>query len=275
MRRTAHFAILLWALCSCRGNTQPQSASDIVTDTVAIVSASDTLPNFSDNSRNSLAWKGTYVGMLPIAKGNEVTVALTLAEDSFEWEQQPGDGTSLWFTTRGKFQWNTGGNQIFFNVSSDTFHFIVGENRLIWLDKAGRKVQRNETQIYELYQKNSPSAQQYPITETKWILQEINASAHTSHLPENSYYVVLRASDNRFQAFMGCNLLFGTYDITADNAIRFSPLSGTRKTCSDMRTELLFGELMPKVTHYRLYSHSWLLYENDKLLLKFTALTPK
>ncbi|GHV11134.1 hypothetical protein FACS189491_01830 [Spirochaetia bacterium] len=93
------------------------------------------------NSRNSVNWAGVYRGVLPAADGPGINVEITLGEDeAFTISYQYIDRDGEVFTEAGTFQWNDAGSAIVLDVKDMPPHYQVGENILIQLDIAGKKI---------------------------------------------------------------------------------------------------------------------------------------
>lgn len=93
------------------------------------------------NSRNSLNWDGVYRGVIPAADGPGINVEITLGIDgTYSISYQYIDRGGEVFTGTGTFQWNDTGSAIVLDVKDMPPHYQVGENTLIQLDMAGKKI---------------------------------------------------------------------------------------------------------------------------------------
>ncbi|GHU29518.1 hypothetical protein FACS1894172_00820 [Spirochaetia bacterium] len=93
------------------------------------------------NSRNSVNWAGIYRGVIPAADGPGINVEITL-NDGGTYKisyQYIGRGKEV-FTESGTFKWNDAGSAITLDVKDMPSHYQVGENILIQLDTAGKRI---------------------------------------------------------------------------------------------------------------------------------------
>ncbi|GHT94700.1 hypothetical protein FACS1894141_1880 [Spirochaetia bacterium] len=93
------------------------------------------------NSRNSVNWDGVYRGVIPAADGAGINVEITLGNDgTYSISYQYIDRGEEVFTENGTFRWNDAGSAITLDVKDMPPHYQVGENTLIQLDMAGKKI---------------------------------------------------------------------------------------------------------------------------------------
>ncbi|GHT61770.1 hypothetical protein FACS1894109_20530 [Spirochaetia bacterium] len=93
------------------------------------------------NSRNSVNWDGVYRGIIPAADGPGINVEITLGNDgTYSMNYQYIDRGEEVFTETGAFQWNDAGSAIVLDVKDMPPHYQVGENTLIQLDMAGKRI---------------------------------------------------------------------------------------------------------------------------------------
>ena len=93
------------------------------------------------NSRNSIDWAGVYSGVIPSASGSGINVEIVLNNNgtyniSYQYIDHPEDI----FSESGNFNWNSAGSAIKLDVKDLPPHYQVGENMLIQLDMAGKKI---------------------------------------------------------------------------------------------------------------------------------------
>lgn len=86
------------------------------------------------NSRNSLDWMGTYVGVLPCDDCEEVQAQVTLEENGRFSRKLVYVGKSKTpLLSAGKFEWNESGSQVTLkSFKGNEQVFKVGENKLIY-----------------------------------------------------------------------------------------------------------------------------------------------
>ncbi|GHV54812.1 hypothetical protein AGMMS49579_16130 [Spirochaetia bacterium] len=93
------------------------------------------------NSRNSVNWDGVYRGVIPAADGPGINVEITLGLDgTYSMSYEYIDRFDASYTVEGTFQWNDAGSAITLDVKDMPPHYQVGENILIQLDMAGKKI---------------------------------------------------------------------------------------------------------------------------------------
>jgi uncharacterized lipoprotein NlpE involved in copper resistance len=98
----------------------------------------------SHNSRNSLSWAGVYEGVLPCADCPGIKTRLTLRRDSSyelvtEYLERPLPPQ----TVRGQFTWNAAGGAITLDAAGGGQPFMVGEGRLLQLNRDGSPLPAN------------------------------------------------------------------------------------------------------------------------------------
>lgn len=96
------------------------------------------------NSRNSLSWAGVYEGVLPCADCPGIKTQLTLRRDgSYELVTQYLDRPLPPQTVRGQFAWNAAGGGITLDAAGGGQPFMVGEGRLLQLNRDGTPLPAN------------------------------------------------------------------------------------------------------------------------------------
>lgn len=109
-----------------------------------------------DNSMVSLDWNGNYTGTLPCADCQGIETAIALNKDGSYLMKTKYLGKSDMVNEKtGKFTWNTAGNTITLDgISNAPSQYFVGENVLIQLDMAGKKITGNMAELYQLKKVN-------------------------------------------------------------------------------------------------------------------------
>lgn len=226
---------------------------------------------FADNSRNSLDWRGTYKGVLPCADCESLITELSIDEDSFKIVRIYKGKNSIPIIHKGKIEWNKEGNKICCISEHEKICFLVGENKLLQLDKMGNKIEGGLADKYVLSKENL-AVSTVPITETIWLLETINGKKiPLSDKNQQPLSLKLGAADNRFEAFMGCNRIGGAYDIKGNYSIQFFKAMSTMMACENMQTELNFVNILPAISHYQLSNDTLAFFANEKFVLKFVA----
>lgn len=202
----------------------------------------------ADNSRTSLDWKGSYSGVLPCADCEGILVTLTLGSDknyslSNTYLGKNDDSK----TYAGKFSWNDAGTAITLGgLSNMPQVYRVGENRLTQMDMSGKPVTGALAERYVLGKIADSISGKY------WRLTEVMGNPVTfSEAPGKAAHFMLQPSLSRVSGNGGCNNFFGTYQLSANNRIRFSRMGITQMACSDgMETERSFMEILQRADSY-------------------------
>lgn len=78
--------------------------------------------------------------------------------------------------------------------------------------------------------------------------RDISARKHQEKTP----HFILQEEENRVSGNTGCNLLSGTYTLTSDNEIEFSPLAVTKMACAGRDYEQEFLDVLSGNVTYSL-----------------------
>jgi uncharacterized lipoprotein NlpE involved in copper resistance len=98
----------------------------------------------SHNSRNSLSWAGVYEGVLPCTDCPGIKTRLTLRRDgSYELVTEYLERPLPPQTARGQFTWNAAGGAITLDAAGGGQPFMVGEGRLLQLNRDGSPLPAN------------------------------------------------------------------------------------------------------------------------------------
>ncbi len=191
--------------------------------------------SMQDNSKTSLDWAGTYLGILPCANCEGLKTMLTLKNDLSYTSQTMylGKSDSI-FHESGSFEWSKdGGSVILKNTNQQQYK--VGENLLFHLDKNGKQITGNLAEKYILNKENKRLTGKY------WKLVELNGIKITE---------VNRAPFIQFNTEKGvngnnsCNSFQGSYELSEENKITFSPLATTRMACIGNNVESGFMKVL-------------------------------
>ncbi len=106
----------------------------------------------SHTSEISLDWNATYKGILPCASCSGIETTITLYDDkTFKKKEIYLDTKGGTFVQKGKFTFTQDGNKIILkNKDGSKDMYIVGESRLIMLNKDGKKINSTLSKNYEL-----------------------------------------------------------------------------------------------------------------------------
>jgi uncharacterized lipoprotein NlpE involved in copper resistance len=116
----------------------------------------ESLPEIIDihNSQTSLDWAGTYVGIVPCADCEGISVRIELLFDkTYELFFRYVGKSDEYYKCSGNFNWNESGNSIILDCESFANKFFVGENRLIMLDTDGNEISGKFAENYVLNKK--------------------------------------------------------------------------------------------------------------------------
>jgi len=162
-------------------------------------SSKTTVP-LGDNSMNALDWNGVYYGVLPCADCEGIETVIQLKPDKTYSLQTKYLGRSAVInTSTGTFSWNKEGNKITLENEHPGI-YLVGENKLVYLDKDGRTISGSLADKYVLLKK-MPG-----ITEKYWKLTELYGKpvTHSAGMKKEPY-MILHTDDNRIKLVDGCN----------------------------------------------------------------------
>lgn len=273
MLKNSAFILFTFLLIACE-NESTQQEKIAVSKMMSEIAKNEEQP-MADNSRNALDWQGTYKGTLPCADCEGIEVSIEIDGDHQVNVEQVYTGRSTKrFTQKGKFEWNKEGSKItcFLPDSKDSMKFLVGENQLIQLDKEGNQISGVLANYYVLKKENMPQEQLFPITETLWLMQTLK-NEKISETAQNGkpFSLQLHAANNRFNAFAGCNNIFGVYEIKENNTIDFGDALSTMMACLNMEFEKEFTQLLPQITSYQLKGNQLLLFVKNKEVASFVA----
>lgn len=282
------FAIVL--LVSCQNQTVKKNE------------ANDT----AHNAKNSLDYIGTYKGILPCADCHGLETELVINENStFSLKTKyQGKGDKV-YVQKGNFSWNKKGTTIILTeVRNAPNQYFVGENTLTQLDIYGKKItgsladeyilskQPTDTSKIETVEENNnatvdlnnriatttviqkvnPAVGKYTLAETKWKLTSLNNKKITQK-GKKAYFLKLNSKDGRFEAFAGCNSMWGSYDMPSFDTLSFSEIITTEMACPEMSTETIFTAMLGEVASYKIDKECLtLLSKRKKELAKFEAI---
>lgn len=198
-----------------------------------------------DNSSNALDWNGIYYGMLPCAdcEGIETVIQLKL-DKTYSLETKYIGRSAEINTSTGTFSWNKAGNKITLS-NEQPGNYLVGENKLVHLDKDGRTISGSLAEKYILLKKMPGIIEKY------WKLTELYGKQVTMSAGlKKEPHMILRAENNRINVTGGCNTFMGEYELKPNNQLSFGKLSGTLMACPDMETESLFMQALGEADNY-------------------------
>jgi len=283
-------------MISCQ--QQSKSEANLKNDSIK-----KTLSN-SHNIKNSLDYVGIYKGILPCADCEGLETEIVINENAtFSIKTKYlGKGNKI-FIQKGNFSWNKNGNTIILNnVENMSNQYFVGENTLTQLDLSGKKITgkladyyilskqpidtttikngvennamvdlNNRIETTTVIQKVNPAIGKFTLAETKWKLLLLNNTT-ISQKDKKIFYLKLNSKDGRFNAFMGCNSIAGSYAMPSPYKLFFSEVILTRMACPEMTLETNFSSMLGKANSYKINNEILILFGERKIVLaKFKA----
>ena len=215
-----------------------------------------------DNSRTSLDWDGTYLGMIPCADCTGIKTQLSLQNDlSYVLRMQYTDKSDSVFTENGKFEWNKDGGTIILN-NKNKQRYKVGENILFQLDQQGNMITGDLAEKYTLT-KELPR-----LTGKHWKLQKLNGET----LPKTDREAFIQFDEDKsVGGNSSCNTFRGSYEINEDK-ISFSPFAMTRMACIGNDTEQEFMNAIEQTNTFSVSANELIFFdESGKQLAIFEA----
>ena len=104
---------------------------------------------------------------------------------------------------------------------------------------------------------------QKPLVGTCWQLVQLMAEDIT---PEDMKYTLTLHDNGTFSAYGDCNTMTGTYRMSSSRELDMSTERSTMRLCRDMRTEMIYQELLNGATHYEMDGDMMLLLRNGELV---------
>jgi heat shock protein HslJ len=107
----------------------------------------------------------------------------------------------------------------------------------------------------------------YSLSETKWILVQLNNKDVPRKDKEN--YINLNSKSGTFNAFAGCNGINGSYVMEKSTKLIFSKIESTRMACKDGSLENEFLKALESSQTYTINDDELLLFNGRRQLAKF------
>lgn len=204
-------------------------------------------PDPAHNSRLSLDWDGTYRGTLPCADCPGIETVITLTADGTYVRAirylERDDG---YRRDQNGFEWNEAGSAVTLGDGENSQRYQVGENRLFFLDRQGKRIEGALAESYVLVKDLTD-----PRLESRtWVLNELMGEPVS--LPGDQPAPSLRfdPSIGRVSGSDGCNRLMGSYRLFERDRIEFGQLAGTLMACPDMTLPDRFRKMLGTVGDY-------------------------
>lgn len=131
------------ALLGCKENKTSTSKENIKKEQTLIVD--------EHTAEVALDWNGTYKGLLPCASCPGILSLVKLNNNkTFEKSDFYLESKGGYLNDKGTFSFTKDGGKIVLKSEKGTTMYAVGENRLVLLDKDGKKVTSELTEMYKL-----------------------------------------------------------------------------------------------------------------------------
>lgn len=108
---------------------------------------------------------------------------------------------------------------------------------------------------------------------TSWKLLDLGGAPVTAGDSKREPYLIFRAAQHHVAGTSGCNRLFGSYEMGADQSLKLKMGGMTMMACTDqlMKQEKNFLDALSAVTSYRLDGDKLELRKVDQVLARFEA----
>jgi copper homeostasis protein (lipoprotein) len=204
------------------------------------------------NSKNSLDWAGVYRGVLPCADCEGIQTEIKINDKSeFTLSKQYLGRSSQVLVSEGFFTWDEYGGKII--LENEQMSFMVGENRLILLDKDSKRIKNDSGEDFFLVKKTDN------LRNRKWYLVELKGEEiHINETLKKLPYIQFQEGE-KVSGHAGCNSFHGTYNLSDGNRISFSQMGLTRLACADMETEQNLMEVLEQADNYHVRADTFQL----------------
>ncbi len=225
------------------------------------------------SSRNSIDWAGTYRGVLPCADCDGVQMELSITKKStYELKKRYEGSSTEIITESGNFRWLPEGNVITIysgNSSNEYTHFLVGENKLVKLDRDANPIKNEFSQMYVLKKKGFDDR----ITEKHWQLIELNGKKIEPSTGKLDIHFKLKYKDSRMMGYGGCNRFSGHFELMDGNRIYFTKVENTLIACKALEQEVAFLKVFELADKYSIKKDTLSLFKTHNInLAKFKAI---
>ncbi len=208
----------------------------------------------ADNSMTSLDWAGTYSGVVPCADCEGIETSITLNQDrTYVMKTRYLGEDAKAFERQGTFSWNEEGNKIQLSGLADgPDRYLVGENALIQLDKAGNRITGDLAPKYVLAKGSGaavPAASPAPaaLFAPSWRLVELMGRPVPKPADGPPAPSLIFEKDGTMHGFAGCNSFGGAYEYKEGSRLSFSKIAATMMACLDMTVETEFLKVLGEV----------------------------
>jgi heat shock protein HslJ/uncharacterized lipoprotein NlpE involved in copper resistance len=229
----------------------------------------------------ALDWDGRYAGVVPCADCEGIETSITLNKNlSYRLTTRYRGKDDRVFERQGAFTWEENGNVVHLaGISDGPSRYRVGEDRLIQLDREGRKITGTSAGRYILSKvpDGDAGAPNALVSPSRWVLTElmgkqVDQDLDAARLP----WLKFEREGGRVSGFSGCNRFSGSVEVAAEDRIRFSRMAMTRMACPDMGGETDLLKVLETADSYRLEDQGLVLYQDHRTpLARFRAAAEK
>ena len=213
-------------------------------------------PARPDSSATSLDWEGVYRGVVPCADCEGIETTITLAKDgSFRLEARYLGKNYGSFEEQGFFTWNPEGNVIVLEgLANRPVQYLVGENHLLQLDMAGKRITGPLADYYRLAKIGGQTGppETVSLAGTTWKLSELEGEPVVVAGGGKTPYLQFSKEGNRVQGFGGCNQFTGSCEVKPGMRLRFHGIAATLRACPDMEVEARLFKVLETTDNYAL-----------------------
>jgi heat shock protein HslJ len=125
----------------------------------------------------------------------------------------------------------------------------------------------NNLEVSKTTKTIDPSKGKYSLSETKWILVQLNNKEVPRMEKEN--YMILDSKAGTFNAFASCNGINGSYIMEKSTKLIFAKITSTRMACKDGSLENEFLKALESSQTYTINDDELLLFNGRRQLAKF------
>lgn len=111
----------------------------------------------------------------------------------------------------------------------------------------------------------------FALAETKWKLVELNGNAVTP-ATKKDYFINFDSKSGKFEAFIGCNAIKGTFFMKSANKLGFSKIVGTMTSCDNIGFENDFIKTIKKTDNYMIEGNMLHFHSGKKAIAKWEAI---
>ena len=138
----------------------------------------------------------------------------------------------------------------------------------------------NDSSDVKLLNKNSTSITttstdtskgKFALAETKWKLVELNGNAVTP-TTKKDYFINFDSKSGKFEAFIGCNAIKGTFFMKSANKLGFYKIVGTMTSCDNIGFENDFIKTIKKTDNYMIEGNMLHFHSGKKAIAKWEAI---